>query len=188
MSRRAPVPELPRSSTSAGSLRPPTPRPIDAPDAHPRRAQASAPRARMAAAVRSTSSPSSRPWISVSPDGQRAQHQRAVRDRLVARHAGGSGERAGGSGHEWLQDGDTPCGPLGRPWPARRTSLDSLQPGRASSTPRAGGENYLLTGPADHGNCQPDFWRPLLGGGSACRSKPGERSASAPIAALVSMT
>jgi hypothetical protein len=40
--------------------------------------------------------------------GQGAHHEGAVGDRFVARHAGVSGERAGGSGHEWLQDGDTP--------------------------------------------------------------------------------
>ena len=64
-----------------------------------------------------------------------AHHEGAVGDRFVARHAGGSGERAGGSGHEWLQDGGTPCRPLGRPWPARRASLDSLRPGRVSGAP-----------------------------------------------------
>ena len=52
-----------------------------------RRACTSAPSARIAAAVRSTSSPSSRPVMRGLAHRQRAEHQRAVADRLVARHA-----------------------------------------------------------------------------------------------------
>ena len=65
-SSRAAVPELPMSSTSAGSISPPTPRPATRQAPGPS-CITSAPRARMAAAVRSTSSPSSRPAITVSP-------------------------------------------------------------------------------------------------------------------------
>ncbi len=65
-SSRAAVPELPMSSTSAGSVSPPMPRP--ATDQRPPPwFTTSAPSARMAAAVRSTSSPSSSPEICVSP-------------------------------------------------------------------------------------------------------------------------
>jgi len=54
------------SSTSAGSERPPMPRPATAQAPGPPRST-DAPSARMAAAVRSTSSPSSRPWMRVVP-------------------------------------------------------------------------------------------------------------------------
>ena len=66
ISRRAAVPLLPMSSTCAGSARPPrpTPRTRHTPSS-PRSARA--PSRRMAAAVFSTSSPSSRPWMTVSP-------------------------------------------------------------------------------------------------------------------------
>ena len=65
-SSRAAVPELPMSSTSAGSTSPPTPRPATrhVPSGS---CATSAPSARIAAAVRSTSSPSSSPVIRVSP-------------------------------------------------------------------------------------------------------------------------
>ena len=64
ISNRAAVPELPRSITPSASLKPPTPTPEtrQTPSA-PR--VAGAPSARIAAAVFNTSSPSSRPWISV---------------------------------------------------------------------------------------------------------------------------
>ena len=48
------------------------------------RGRSRAPSARQASAVRSTSSPSSRPSIRVSPIGEQAEDQGAVRDRLVA--------------------------------------------------------------------------------------------------------
>ena len=86
ISSRAPVPELPRSSTSSGSAKPPTPTPSTRQTPSSPRSTP-APSARIAAAVRSTSSPSSRPAIARAADRQRAQDQRAVRDRLVARHA-----------------------------------------------------------------------------------------------------
>ncbi len=64
--RRAPVPELPRSSMSCGSARPPRPMPsITQRPSSPRAMPA--PSARMAAAVRSTSSPSSSPLTRVRP-------------------------------------------------------------------------------------------------------------------------
>jgi hypothetical protein len=65
-SSRAEVPELPRSMTSPGSARPPSPTPSTrhCPSAS---RTISAPIARNAAAVASTSSPSNRPRISVRP-------------------------------------------------------------------------------------------------------------------------
>ena len=107
--RRTPVPELPKSSTSGGSAK-----------ARRRRrhghairrrlcATTSAPSLRIASAVLSTSSASRRPVIFVSPDGQSAQDQRAVRHGLVAgrRHpaferaplAGGQRRKLGGFIH-----------------------------------------------------------------------------------------
>ena len=63
---RAEVPELPRSITSSGSARPPTPTPSTS--QRPSSARViSAPIARSAAAVASTSSPSRSPVISVRP-------------------------------------------------------------------------------------------------------------------------
>ena len=52
-----------------------------------------APIARSAAAVASTSSPSSRPGDLGAADRQRAEHQRPVRDRFVAGHRDRAGER-----------------------------------------------------------------------------------------------
>ncbi|CAA7613140.1 conserved hypothetical protein [Candidatus Terasakiella magnetica] len=66
ISRRAPVPELPMSRMSAGSIRPPIPRPNSRHEPSAQRST-SAPRARIQAAVRSTSSPSSRPVTTLSP-------------------------------------------------------------------------------------------------------------------------
>ena len=92
---REPVPALPKSSTSAGceqaadadAVAPasaPSPRALD--DRRPARGR---PRA-----VRSTSSPSSRPSTSVCADRQQAEDQGAVGDRLVAGHADAALERA----------------------------------------------------------------------------------------------
>ena len=69
-SRRAEVPELPSSSTSAGSRPPPTPKPRIRQVASPASCTTSAPSARKAAAVHSTSSPSSRPRTVVSPSAR----------------------------------------------------------------------------------------------------------------------
>ena len=64
MISRTPVPALPQSTTSAGSEKPPWPSTRHLPS--PSRSTP-APKAAMAAAVRLTSSPSSRPSISVTP-------------------------------------------------------------------------------------------------------------------------
>ena len=69
-SRRAAVPLLPMSRMSSGSHRPPMPRPWMIQSAPSR--VISAPSARMAAAVRRTSSPSSRPVMRVSPTARPA--------------------------------------------------------------------------------------------------------------------
>ena len=61
-----PVPELPQSITSAGSLNPPTPTPCTDHDPAPC-CKTSAPNARIARAVSSTSWPSNSPVIRVSP-------------------------------------------------------------------------------------------------------------------------
>ena len=66
ISRRAPVPELPRSSTPLGSFKPPTPRPKTRQLPSLWRS-AGTPQALSAAAVRNTSSPSSSPSIRLSP-------------------------------------------------------------------------------------------------------------------------
>ena len=63
---REPVPALPKSSTSSGSCIPPMPTPTTRQRPSPSRVTW-APRARAAAAVRSTSSPSRRPSTRVSP-------------------------------------------------------------------------------------------------------------------------
>ncbi len=64
MIRRTPVPALPQSMTLAGSAKPPRPSIRQRP---PPRLSTPAPKARIAAAVASTSSPSSRPSTSVTP-------------------------------------------------------------------------------------------------------------------------
>jgi hypothetical protein len=66
MISRTPVPELPQSMTSSGSPNPPTPTPwiVHAPGPC---CVTSAPKARMARAVSSTSCPSRRPVMRVSP-------------------------------------------------------------------------------------------------------------------------
>ena len=64
--RRAPVPELPRSSGRSGSARPPTPTPSTCHAPSARRSTAT-PRSRSACAVASTSAPSSRPRMLLSP-------------------------------------------------------------------------------------------------------------------------
>ncbi len=66
MIRRTPVPELPQSITWSGSAKPPTPTPCTCQVPSPSRVT-SAPSARIALAVSSTSSPSSSPVIRVSP-------------------------------------------------------------------------------------------------------------------------
>ena len=66
MISRTPVPELPQSITPAGSAKPPTPTPWTTHSPSPTRVT-SAPKARMALAVSSTSCPSSSPVIRVSP-------------------------------------------------------------------------------------------------------------------------
>src|SRR5437763_1283495 len=81
-SSRAEVPELPRSSTSSGSPRPPTPTPSTCQRPSPVRSMP-APIARNAAAVASTSSPSSRPVISVRPTAS-APNSSARRDTDVS--------------------------------------------------------------------------------------------------------
>ena len=97
MTRREPVPELPKSSTSAGAARPPTPTPWT--DQLPGPCcVTSAPKARMAAAVSRTSSASSRPGDPGFAHRQRPQNQGPVRDRLVAGHRGTANQRAGGMG------------------------------------------------------------------------------------------
>ena len=65
MIRRTPVPALPQSITSSGSPNPPTPTPWT--DHSSFSLVTSAPKARMASAVRKTSSPSKRPRIRVLP-------------------------------------------------------------------------------------------------------------------------
>ena len=84
--RREPVPALPKSSTSAGEASPPMPTPRMLQSPSPRRST-TAPSARQAAAVRSTSSPSSRPSTVGLADRSAPEDQGAVGDRLVARHA-----------------------------------------------------------------------------------------------------
>src|SRR5690242_18347502 len=66
ITRRQPVPELPKSSGEAGSAKPPTPTPLTFQANGPVRSTF-APSARMDLAVLRTSSPSSRPEIRVSP-------------------------------------------------------------------------------------------------------------------------
>ncbi len=66
---RAAVPEFPMSSTSAGSCRLPRPWPSTRQEPGDSRTT-SAPRARIAAAVRSTSSPSNRPVMRVTPSAK----------------------------------------------------------------------------------------------------------------------
>ncbi len=63
---RQPVPELPKSRALAGSAKPPTPTPCTRHSPAPRRSTC-APSAATALAVLSTSSPSSRPLMRVSP-------------------------------------------------------------------------------------------------------------------------
>ena len=63
---RQPVPELPKSSTVAGSAKPPTPTPWTSHSPAPRRST-TAPSARSTFAVLSTSSPSSNPPMRVAP-------------------------------------------------------------------------------------------------------------------------
>ncbi len=63
---REPVPELPKSSVASGAANPPTPTPFTRQVPGPSRVTV-APKARMASAVFSTSSASSRPVIRVSP-------------------------------------------------------------------------------------------------------------------------
>ncbi len=74
MISRTPVPELPQSTTSAGSARALWPTTLQRPS--PKRSTP-APKARIAAAVRTTSSPSSRPSMRVSPSA-RAPRIRAL--------------------------------------------------------------------------------------------------------------
>src|SRR5579871_5672856 len=66
MTRREPVPELPKSSTSSGSDQPPTPVPQTVHSPAPRRVTW-APKRRIASAVFRTSSASKRPVMRVSP-------------------------------------------------------------------------------------------------------------------------
>ncbi len=66
ITKREPVPELPKSSTSPGSAQPPTPVPQTFQAPGPTRS-GRAPKARIALAVFSTSSASKRPEMRVSP-------------------------------------------------------------------------------------------------------------------------
>ncbi len=74
--RRAPVPELAKSSARAGVLRPPGPHPMTS-QTPPPKFDTSAPNWRMASAVASTSSPSNRPVMRLVPV--------AMADRIRAR-------------------------------------------------------------------------------------------------------
>ena len=104
MTSRQPVPELPKSSTPA--VRESRRRRRPAPAMRPRRcARRVAPSARMALPVLSTSSPSSRPEMRVSPTVKRAEDQGAVRDRLVARDAHAARKRAAAAGGRAEIDG-----------------------------------------------------------------------------------
>ena len=139
---REPVPALPKSSASAGLRAPPMPTPRMRQSPSPRRS-ITAPSARQAAAVRSTSSPSSRPLTVVSPHAQQAEDQRAMRDRFVARQphpafaggrpAGGEGPRRAvmGAGH-----GQSPISPA-RPPDGARDSTGAPAVTRGAAWPRA---------------------------------------------------
>ena len=87
----------------------------------------------MALAVLSTSSPSSRPVMTRLAEGERAEHQGTVRDRLVARHAHGAGQARRGKRREgmgrWIgQVGIFRCW-VGEPAdPARRCLSHTARP------------------------------------------------------------
>ena len=136
---RQPVPELPKSSTPAGCRKPPTPTPWTA--TRPRRcARPRAPSARMALAVLSTSSPSSRPEIRVSPTARAPKISArceidlspGTRTRPLSgpNGAGGKRRRDGGVAHGNLLE----CGASSRPptTAAREGHLGRPKTGRNS--------------------------------------------------------
>ena len=88
---RMPVPELPKSISPAGSARPPTPRPRTsqiAPDLAHRAAQ----RLQRLGGIEDVLALKQAGYAGAA-GGQRPEHQRAVRDRLVARHAHAARQR-----------------------------------------------------------------------------------------------
>src|SRR5437762_1055308 len=90
--------------------------------------------------------------------GERAHHQGAMGNGFIARHAEVAGECARGAGKKRLQMESLPS--------IRRRRYPRL----TRTTRRA---NYLLTGPADHGNWQRDFRRPLPGGSTRVEASVG---------------
>ena len=171
---RAPVPALPMSITSSGSLSAPMPRPQTC-QRPPASRSTSAPRARIAAAVASTSSPSSRPSMLVSPTARPPSiRARCEIDLSPGRRVVPDSASVGRAviGPVMGPAVDPAIAPVaGRAMSDRKgfaslcekQPVQSNEPRRRPGLPRFPGEasrscrappNYLLTALHDHGNCQ----------------------------------
>ena len=141
MTRRQPVPELPKSSAPAGSRKPPTPTPWTRHSPSPMRSTV-APSARMALPVLMHVLAFEQAGNPGLAHRQRAEDQRAVRDRLVAGHAHAALERPAAAGGE-------------RSWTAAWLTADLVWMARRPSTATTGASSAARAAsradnPADH--------------------------------------